>query len=395
MERAGRGELADRILDPMIAIAILVFGLINIWLLSPSELYTFEGSPTAHSLFLLCVCAALTARRRAPVTTAAIVVVGGMTWYYTLGDLTREPPVEHFAALLVASYTIGAWTSGRRFAAGVGALVLIVPAEIPALVAGRPAGDTVPAWIMAAFFVSIGRFVKHHRGMAAQLREQAELLEQEQDAQIRLAAALERNRLARELHDVVTHNLSLMVIQASVERRTRGQDVPVGEHDALRSVEELGRETLDELRRLVGVMRSGGESAALAPQPTLDELPDLVERTREAGLEVDLVVEGPPRRVPAGVSLAAYRIAQEALTNTLRHSHARRAEVVVRYGRAHVDLEILDDGSPPPVREPATGNGLVGMRERAQLYGGSLDAGRSPDGRFRVAASLPTGEGTS
>jgi signal transduction histidine kinase len=209
--------------------------------------------------------------------------------------------------------------------------------------------------------------------------------EQERVERERSAVAAERTRIARELHDIVTHNVSVMVVQAAA-----GNDVfatrPERAREALQAVEETGRRALGELRRLLDV--EAGDGAL--PQPGLARVGDLVQQVRRTGLPVELVVEGTARELPEGVDLSAYRIVQEALTNTLRHAYASRATVRIRHVPGTVEIEVDDDG----VGAPATatgGRGLVGMRERVALFGGELTAGGRPEGGFRVHARVPVG----
>jgi signal transduction histidine kinase len=213
----------------------------------------------------------------------------------------------------------------------------------------------------------------------------AQLAERERDVAAREAVVEERARIARELHDVIAHNVSMMVVQAGAERRV----VPEGTtHEVLETVEQIGRNALTEMRRLVGMLR-GGADDALAPQPGLDDLPLLAEQVREAGLPVDLYVEGEPRDLPAGIELSAFRIVQEALTNALKHAGDARAEVRVRYAPDSLELEIVDDGRSATTVASTGGHGLVGIRERVALYGGRLDAGRRATGGFAVRVLLP------
>jgi signal transduction histidine kinase len=213
----------------------------------------------------------------------------------------------------------------------------------------------------------------------------AELAERERDVAAREAVVEERARIARELHDVVAHNVSMMVVQAGAERRV----VDVGAtHEVLETIEQIGRGALTEMRRLVGMLRSDAPDP-LTPQPGLDDLPTLVTQVREAGLPVELHVDGERRTLPAGIELSAYRIVQEALTNALKHAGDARAEVHVRYGRESLELEIVDDGAGGAARAASGGHGLVGMRERVALYGGRLDAGRRASGGFSVRVLLP------
>jgi len=203
----------------------------------------------------------------------------------------------------------------------------------------------------------------------------------------KLAVSEERNRITRELHDVLAHSVSVMTVQASAVRR-RLTPEQEREREALLTVEETGRQALAEMRRLVGIMRTEEETAALAPQPGLGTLPALVEQVRQSGLPVELKVEGEPVALPAGVDLSAYRIVQEALTNTLKHAGPARAWVAVRYAGADVEIEVANDGRSQGEADGA-GYGLVGMRERVALCGGELHSGPRPGGGYRISARLP------
>ena len=209
----------------------------------------------------------------------------------------------------------------------------------------------------------------------------------EAEARAVRAVADERARIARELHDVVAHAVSVMTVQAGAVRRVLLED-QVREREALEVVEKTGRQALAEMRRMVGVLRNPEEAPALAPQPSLEYLDRLLEHVRAAGLAVDVEIEGERAPLPAGVDLTAYRLVQEALTNTLRHANATRAHVTVRYGRGEVELVVSDDG-----RETGTpgaeGHGLVGLRERVAVYGGELTAGPRRGGGYELRARLP------
>ena len=212
------------------------------------------------------------------------------------------------------------------------------------------------------------------------------LAERERDLAAREAVVDERARIARELHDAIAHNVSTMVVQAGAERRTLNEShEPTRE--VLHTIEQVGRAALTEMRRLVGMLR--GESGdPLAPQPGLDDLATLVDQVRDAGLPVELSVEGDRRELPVGIELSAFRIVQEALTNALKHAGDARASVRVRYGGDSLELEIIDDGAGA-TDSTGGGHGLVGMRERVTLYGGRFDAGRRSTGGFAVRVLLP------
>jgi signal transduction histidine kinase len=203
----------------------------------------------------------------------------------------------------------------------------------------------------------------------------------------REAVVEERARIARELHDAIAHNVSMMVVQAGAERRLL-DDSQESTRDVLETVEGIGRNALTEMRRLVGMLRTDDETP-LAPQPGLDDLPTLVGQVREAGLPVELRVEGEPRTLPVGLELSAFRIVQEALTNALKHAGDAHASVVVRYRDDSLELEVVDDGVGGAHEVASGGHGLVGMRERVALYGGRFEAGRRAAGGFTVRVLLP------
>jgi signal transduction histidine kinase len=198
----------------------------------------------------------------------------------------------------------------------------------------------------------------------------------------------ERQRIARELHDVVGHALGVIVVQAGAERATLASPSP-STHETLRTIERTGRAALSEMRRLLALMREDDEAVALAPQPSLDELPALIDNVRAAGLPVDLHTEGAPHVLAPGVDLSAYRIVQEALTNALKHAGPASAHVAVRYRASDIELEITDDGAGARGGEPGNGHGLVGMRERVELHRGSLQTGARADGGYAVKVRLP------
>jgi signal transduction histidine kinase len=235
----------------------------------------------------------------------------------------------------------------------------------------------------------IGRAVREREASGDAARERAERLDAEHSYYERAAALGERARLAREIHDVIAHSVSVMVIQAA-GARTVMEGEPERATAALSSVEQAGREALAEMRRLLGVLGDGEELRALAPQPSLADLDELMERTRAAGLPASVRIEGEPVVLAPGLSLCAYRVVQEALTNAIKHAGPARAEVSIRWAPDALELEVADDGRGG-VHAPAEpgGHGLVGMRERAALHGGTVEAGPGPDGGFAVLARIP------
>ena len=274
----------------------------------------------------------------------------------------------------------GAKTAGLAFGIGVTA---IVAHNDP----NGGIGNFVFSSIAFTIAWTIGFLVSRKFHEADLARERALKAEQEREVRARLAVSDERARIARELHDVVGHSVSVMTVQASAARRLL-RPHQEKEREALLVVEQTGREALAEMRRLVGVLRRPEEAPALAPQPSLEQIERLVESAREAGLPVDLRIEGDPVQLPAGVDLTAYRLVQEGLTNAINHARAQKAEVVVRYADGHVELTVSDDGRGGG-DGGGGGHGLVGMRERVSVYGGELDAGPRAEGGFRLRARLP------
>jgi signal transduction histidine kinase len=286
-------------------------------------------------------------------------------------------------------YSAGRHAEGWRvLAAGVVAWALgIVGTAIDDY--SNSAVDYVFGAIVIAFGpIALGRFIRHRTELNERLRLKAERLRQDRAAQAERAAAEERTRIAGELHDVVAHAMSAMVVQASGARRLAEKD-PERARDAFGAVETTGREALTEIRRLLGVLRRGDEEIALAPQPSLRHLGALVARTRAGGLPVGLEVEGEERPLPAGVDLTAYRLVQEALSGAVAQGAAGSAEVVVRYRPDGLEVEVLDDGD-----EGGDERALPGVRERVALYGGQLQARRRRNGGHAVRARLPVGGGS-
>ena len=220
------------------------------------------------------------------------------------------------------------------------------------------------------------------------MTERAERLERDREQQEAAALARERARIARELHDVIAHSVSVMVIQAGAAEQLLTSNPPQA-RESLQSVQELGRSTVDELRRMLGILREDRHEVQLQPQPGMAGLPGLIRQLREAGLPVELRVEGDEVALPPGIDLSAFRIVQEALTNTLKHAQPARACVVVRYSTGVLNLEIVDDGAPRTHGGDRHGHGLVGMRERTALYGGVFVAGPRPGGGYAVHARIP------
>ena len=291
-----------------------------------------------------------------------------------------------FAALLLAFWAVGAQDHARHAIAGV-ALGLATLAVIVQWDVRFDSGNLLQGAVMLGG-ISLAAFALHRRSRrAAELERQATFVEREREQRERAAVAEERRRIARDLHDVVAHGVGVMTVQAGAARLLLEED-PERARAPLLAVEETGRQALGELRRLLGILRADAPATALRPQPGLADLEELLAQARGAGLPAELVVEGSPAKLPAGVDLAAYRIVQEGLTNTRKHAGPARAQVAVRYASDALELQISDDGRAG-VNGGGGGHGLVGMRERVALYGGQLEAGPRPEGGFSVRARLP------
>ncbi len=291
-----------------------------------------------------------------------------------------------FLAGCAAVFYVGLLRERRLAIAGI---VLAIGVE--ALVAYRDPLKNLSAFIATCIVFGLIWTVAFALGRkfeeADDAKRRAAQAEQEREERARAAVTEERARIARELHDVVGHSVSVMTVQASAVRRLLRPEQE-REREALLIVERTGREALAEMRRMVGVLRRTEEGPALAPQPSLTHVKRLVEQAREAGLSVELRVEGDPRPLPAGVDLTGYRLVQEGLTNALKHARAGRAQVVVNYGDGDLEVTVSDDGRGAGSGDGG-GHGLVGMRERVAVFGGELEAGPRAEGGYRLRAKLP------
>jgi len=345
-----------------------------------------RGPRVANAVLFLLMIVPLGWRRRAPLSVLAIVMGSTVVGFYALYDLASQVHPDPFLPFLLAIYSVAAHADRRRATiGGVLAAAAILAIDAPAMLAGAIPPNDVYGWFLYALAWILGRMLRRRQELAAALQDRAARLERDQEAKARSAVVDERARIARELHDVIAHSLSVIVVQAAAERRVLGQEHATTK-EVLGSIEHTGRQALVELRRLLGVIRKTNDRPALQPQPTLAHLDELLEQVRDAGLAVQLQTKGEPVPLPPGVDLSAYRIVQEALTNVLKHAHASHAEVLVGYHPGELELEISDDGHGPT--DGPGGHGLVGMRERVALYGGTLQAGQRDGGGYRLHARL-------
>jgi signal transduction histidine kinase len=367
--------------DLALAGVLAVMAIVEIWgggSLSP-------GERLALTPLVLAGIASLYWRRVAPLAVlACIAAVLGLS--SLIVPPSGDDPISPAIALAVALYSVGAHTAGARAWIGAAATLIVVFV----VVATDPDSATVGSYI---FFLLVfggpwlaGRAIRHRRLSERQLERRAVAAEREREERARRAVAEERARIARELHDVVAHAISVIVLQARGGRRSL--DEPDDARRAFDVIESTGSQALAEMRRLLGLLRQGDEELGLAPQPSLSSLDSLAAQVTEAGLPVEVTIEGEARELPPGIDLSAFRIVQEALTNALKHAGPATASVVVRYGDDDLELDILDTG-PGDGSGDGGGHGLVGMRERANLYGGDVAAGRRAGGGFGVRVRLP------
>jgi signal transduction histidine kinase len=389
-----RRDLALRLrrvaLDWVAPLAILAIGVVDVS--QHPHSVEFPGPPVRHLAFLVVGVALIGVRRLAPLV-APCLVIGVVTWWTTLWSAGQQGPFEGFVLLVGAAYALGTVRDRRKLAIGAGFLVAwFLVGFVVGIVGGR-AGDVTPLAVWLAVGFAVGYLVSRRTQQAHDAWEAHRMLSAEQEEQTTRAIEDERARIARELHDVVAHGLSVIVVQAAAERRSLQEpEVDRSSVDAaLSSIERTGREALVDLRRLLGLLRRTDDPMALAPQPGLAQLDDLLTPVRDAGIQVDLDVSGERLPLPPGLDLTAYRIVQEALTNVLKHADARSVRVRIAFARNQLDLRVSDDGSGAGSLSSADpGHGLVGMRERVSVFGGTVTAGTTDGGGgWTVHARLP------
>jgi signal transduction histidine kinase len=377
------------LVDGPLAIFIALLGI------APTVRAVSDGR-AAGVLVLIGLVVPLVFRRRYPVGAfVTMVAAGGLQVVLLLRG-------SYDVAMLIALYTLAAYRPRRISVPG---LVVCLLGSAVAVVAWMPnihggsslfrfgavtavfAGPTVLAWVL-------GDSMRWRRGYYRALEERAARLEAERDAQAQIAAAAERARIARELHDVVAHNVSVMVVQADGAAYALDNS-PEQTRDALAAISRTGRQALAEMRHLLGVLRTAASEqvpVALEPQPGLEQIADLLTHSRTAGLPVSFTVEGVPHALPSGIALAAYRVVQESLTNTRKHGGPEvSAAVTMRFCEDGVKIVVSDDGHRVAGVSDGAGHGLVGMRERVEMYGGTVKAGPRDRGGYRVSATIPFG----
>lgn len=378
------GRRATGLADWLVPALLLASSLWEVWGGMPFP-PGIAGPRGLESAAAVLYCAGLPLRRRAPLLVLALVLAGNAAQAPYVGP-SQQTSLEGFLALLLAVYSVGAHAPRRAGLAAVAATIALIFLG-DALTGTSSPGQDAGLYVLLAALWLFGDALRRHRLRTAQLEDHAGELERRRAEEAQTAAADERARIARELHDIVAHSLSVMVVQTGAARQMLTAEPDVA-RTQLVSAENTGRQALAEMRRLLGIVRIADTPLSLAPQPSLSHVDLLVDQVRDAGLDVRLRLEGDRRQLAPGVDLAAYRIVQEALTNTVKHAGPACAEVLVRYRRDDVEIEVRDDGQGARANGHS-GHGLVGMRERVALYGGALSAGPGASGGFRVHATLP------
>ncbi|MGN6722811.1 MAG: sensor histidine kinase [Marmoricola sp.] len=378
---------SPRVQGALLAVALAAFAQVDLHFNLDNS--THYGSNFSAAVIVATATLALAWCRTWPLTT--LCVVAGTLAIPEIFSLHTVTLWGHFVPLVVAVYALARWCPSRvgRMVGVVVALAVlaILLLRVPSVhTAGNVPFSLAP--ITLAFVT--GTALRYRQQRHSDLAAHASQLESERAAEIAAAVRDERARIARELHDIVAHSVSVMVVQAGASEDLLDR-APERAREPLRAVQETGRQAVAELRRMLGLLRipePGADSVGLTPQPGTDQLPDLVAEMRALGLPVELTTEGERRPLAPGVDLTVYRVAQEALTNTLKHAGpGARSCIVIRYLATKVEVEISDDGTALARRRK--GHGLIGMAERASLYGGKLVAGSDPAGGFRVHLTLP------
>jgi signal transduction histidine kinase len=369
--------LRRHVFDALVVL-LAVVAEIKVWIVP------WEGPKAVFIVGSLLWTLPLLLRRRLPF--AAPVFAFAVQTAVAFADPTLGAETTSFAAVLLAFWVVGAHNERSQATAGAvigfAAVALIVRVDV-----GLGLEEAVSVILFGGIVCLVAYALQRPAKRAAELQARAGRLEREREERERTAVAEERRRIARELHDVIAHSVTLMTVQAGAARLLLAEE-PQRAREPIASVEETGRQALADIRRLLGILHTAKSEVARTPQPGLARLEALIGQARDSGLPVELTVEGERKALPPGVDLAAYRIVQEALTNARRHAVPARARVAIHYRPEALELAVMNDG-PAASNTGGGGHGLVGMRERTALYGGELEAGPHPEGGYQVRARLP------
>lgn len=373
-----------RPIDVTLALALAAVGGAEVGL----GLVRYPGPPVLTAAMVAGSTLPIAFRRVAPLPMLAVMAAASVPYLARFGAVNNFGPM---LALLVAAYSVGRYAARQTAVIGAVAIGSLVAVQGLTATGEWGAGDWLFVGIIFGGTLLLGHALGAQARRAEVLTGEAERLRLDRERAIEGAVDEERARIARELHDIVAHNVGLMVLQAGGGRSVMATE-PRRAHDALLTIETTGRQTLLEMRRLVGILRGAAEAGERDPLPGLSQLDGLFEEVRAAGLEVEVETEGPLATLDPGLDLAVFRIVQQALTNVQEHAGASRVQVALRCSGGTVELRIADDGHGRAAMSTAdsVGHGLIGMRERALLYGGAFTAGDRPGGGFEVRATLPT-----
>ncbi len=383
------------LVDCMLAVVLALLSA-GTWVKAPTTAATVWAAVAS-----LLLAATVVPRRRYPVAAFAVAMAFGIVQIMELRPAGANPapmalqPSPTDLTIVVLLYTLAAYRPRRISVAGLAVCLVAIAAAayrwspagaaqaVPLVAAAGAVALALSAWVL-------GDSMAYRRAYNLALEDRAARAEAERDAQAQIAAAAERARIARELHDVIAHHVSVMVVQADGGSYALDAE-PERARQALAAISRTGRQALAEMRRLLGVLRSAeDDQAELAPQPRLAQIDELLEQARAAGVPVSFTVEGVPRPLPDGPALAAFRLVQESLTNVRKHGGpAVMAAVTLRFTDEGLVIRVSDDGRGGAAESDGAGHGLAGMRERMELYGGTVDSGPRPGGGYLVTAKLP------
>ncbi len=385
--REGVNRALSRLADPALALAVTAVGIAEIWV--PFTSRAGSGSPVASTVVTVLMGAALAQRSRWPLAAGLVVL-----FVWPLAHLVLPLYVlffGQFVPMAIAVFTMARRGRGRVpvYGAIAGAATLLyVDLFVPEL---QQPGEIVFHWGVFTIVWGFGFGLRRHERAAEESMRRAVVAEVEATEQAMAAVLAERTRIARELHDIVAHSVSTMVVQAGAAEQVVDED-PTFVRGALASIRSTGADALSEMRRVVSMLREDDDPDGLTPQPGVGALEELVEGARATGLDVHLAVSGsPPVALTAGLDLAAYRIVQEAITNARRHARATRVDVRLTFGPEELSIEVCDDGRESATLPGTPGHGLIGMHERVALYGGTLELSHRNGSGFAVRAVLPMG----
>ncbi len=373
--------------DAIVAAALMIVGETTV----ASRSGAVHGLSTATGVALFA--AAVAVRRPWPVAAAGLLLTAVVVNAVAGGDLSRTG--VGWPAVILVGYAAGAHAGPRAGRIALGLLLTSMAIVYVSVLGNKGTAPSEWLWELgfAAAPYAVGRLLRARRRLHAELEDRELALTHEREQRERLAVSVERARIARELHDVAAHSLSLMVVQAGAGRSVLGSD-PGAAAEALEAIAATGRQTMADMGRLLGFLENDDTSSLGG----ISRIGDLVAQARQAGLPVEVKITGTARRLPSRADLAIYRVVQEALTNALKHAGGARTRVLVAYGDAAVRVEVSDDGQPRirhPLASSGAGQGLQGMRERVEMAGGELTAGRRPDGGWAVVVRLPVGHEAS